>query len=61
VKGKSTAKLSDREVERFITQASPDAARAVKITRLEVERQFQREVARMKRVMRKENSSSRQW
>ncbi len=29
------AKLSDREVERFIAQASPDAARAVKITRLE--------------------------
>jgi hypothetical protein len=48
------AKLSDREVERFIAQASPDAARAMKITWLEVERQFRREVARMKRAMRKE-------
>ena len=51
VKGKSMAKLSDREAERFIAQASPDAARAMEITRLEVERQ---EVARMKRAMWKE-------
>jgi hypothetical protein len=29
------AKLSDREVERFIAQAGLDAARAMKITRLE--------------------------
>jgi hypothetical protein len=48
------AKLSDREAERFIAQASPDAARAMEIARLEAERQFRREVARMKRVMRKE-------
>ena len=54
------AKLSNREVERFIVQASPDAARVMEITRLEVERRFRLEVARMKRVMRKENSSSRQ-
>ena len=47
-------KLSDREAERFITQARPDAARVMEITRLEVERQFRREVARMKRAMRKE-------
>jgi hypothetical protein len=53
------AKLSDREVEDFIAQASPDAARAVKITRLEVERQFIREVARMKRAMRKETRPKR--
>ena len=53
-------KLNDREAERFIAQASPDAARVMEITRLEVERRFQLEVARMKRVMRKENSSSRQ-
>ena len=52
-------KLSDREVERFITQAHPDAARAVKITRHEVERQFQREVARMKRAIRKETRPKR--
>ena len=47
-------KLSDREAERFIAQARPDAARAMEITRLEVERQFRRDVARMKRAMRKE-------
>jgi hypothetical protein len=48
------AKLSDREVERFIAQASPDATRAMEIARLEAERQFRRDVARMKRAMRKE-------
>jgi hypothetical protein len=48
-------KLGDREAERFVAQASPDAARAMKITQLEVERQFRREVARMKRAMRKDS------
>ena len=52
-------KLSDREVERFIAQASPDAAHVMETTQLEVERQFRREVARMKRVIRKETRPKR--
>jgi hypothetical protein len=54
------AKLSDREAERFIAQASPDAARAMEIARLEAERQFRREVARMKRATRKERLKARE-
>jgi hypothetical protein len=54
------AKLSDREAERFIAQASPEAARAMEIARLEAERQFRREVARMKRATRKERLKARE-
>jgi hypothetical protein len=48
------ARFTNYELERFIAQARPDAARAIEKERLEAERKARAEIIRMKRLMRQE-------
>jgi hypothetical protein len=48
------ARFTNYELERFIAQARPDAARAVEKERFEAERKARAEIIRMKRLMRRE-------
>jgi hypothetical protein len=52
----AVARLNNREVERFIVQARPDAAEAMRRECEEADRRLRLEVARLKRKMRKERA-----